>query len=401
MARGISVQDVLDHIEKGTYTYTIPHSDGVNGIVESEFVYIPGFKTAGFPASMIAKGFKNDVILGNVSIAKYPMSHPLATETSKGGVDGANWGSPYAAVSKARKCAWTYVDFDEAKIACEKMDVNNSVAGVTTGAGGANYLIDTGWQSKLIGKKIEIVIGAVTYYRRITTIDGPADKIIFWPDLPGGVTVGLGDAYTVKRFSLWDPYDWATVKYITAMHYAVNGMPYPKGNNDYGKDISDADAIQNYGMPDPDYDDAANTICKTLTGTGPLSWSHNGQINGIRGLNGGVWEWCLCQLGNVVDYVIDAGYMGEGYTLPTTTDRDWATMETAGACGIGDLAMVKTVAVGGDPDFDNAHYWVATGLRAFFVGGSFNNGARAAVSTLHTDSAPSGRNVFFGFRGAL
>ncbi len=505
MARGISVQDVLDHIEKGTYTYTIPHSDGVNGIVESEFVYIPGFKTAGFPVSMTVKGFQNNIILGNVSIAKHPMSHPLATETSKGGVDGANWGSPYAAVSKARKCVWSYVDFDEAKIACEKMDVNNSVAGATTGAGGADYLIDTGWQSKLIGKKLEIVEGGITYYRRITTIEGHNDKLIFWPELPYGMTTALagvnndirytrkdsttnyvdivyvdggavalsvartgagtvgdpylitvtfgnadklastaiaairadadcnavvhvqnapgddgsgdlvalaatslaqivvsnGSAYTVKRFGLWDPYDWATVKYVTAMHYAVNGMPYPKGNNQYGRDVSDADEIQNYGMPDPDYDDGAHAICKTLTGTGPLSWSHNGQINGICGLNGGEWEWNLCQLGNVVDYVIDAGYMGEGYTFPTTTDRDWATMETAGACGIGDLAMVKTVAVGGDPDFDNAHYWIATGLRAFFVGGDFPDGTRAAVSALSGDGAPSYRNVYFGFRGAL
>lgn len=30
-----------------------------------------------------------------------------------------------------------------------------------------------------------------------------------------------------------------------------------------------------------------------LTGTGPLPWSHNGQMDGIWDLNGNVWEWLL------------------------------------------------------------------------------------------------------------
>ena len=501
-----SLKDLLDYIDSHTYTYTIQHSDGKNGIVESEFVYIPPFKTAGFPDSMVAKGFKNGVVLGNVSIAKYPMSHPLATETSKGGADGANWGGSYAAVSQPRKCAWTYVSWDEAKAACERMAINNAVSGTTTSAGGVDYLVDSNWQSKLIGKKIEITVDGITYYRRIITIDGANDKIIFWPPLPYGLTTNLtgdnndlryirknsatnyiqieyvyggasgtmsaartgsgtsddpykitvtfydddnlassviskiranadcnaivhvenapgndgsgaiaamsatslayftvssGAIYTVKRFGLMDPYDWATLKYLTAMRYAVNGIPYPKGNNYYGRDVNDADELQNYGLPDPDYDDGSHDICKVLTGTGPLSWYHNGQANGIWGLNGNIWEWILCQMGNTEDYVIGAGFMGEGYTMPSSNGY-WAEMEIAGDCGIGELAIIKgTPAGAGDADFDHCYYWQDTGLRAFLVGGLWYNGAHAGLFGLYALCAPSFRGAGFGFRASL
>jgi len=503
MAMYKSLKDILDFIDSGTYTYVIPHSDGKNGIVESEFVFIPPFKTANLPASMTAKGFVNGVTLGNVSIAKYPMSHPLATEATKGAVDGANWGAGYAAVAKARKCSWTYIDVDEAKTACELMDISNSAASTATSAGGLNYLIDTAWAAKLIGKKIEIVEGGVTYYRRITTI-GQTDRIYFTPNLPYGLitavaginndirytrknsttnyvnivyvdggAVGLsvartgagtvgdpyvitvtygnadklastaitairadadcnavvhvmnasgddgsgdlaamgasslaqfvvsnGSAYTVKRFGLMDPYDLATLKYVTAMRYAVNAMPYPKGNNQYGRDVNDADEIQNYGLPDPDYDDGSHAICKVLTGTGPLSWYHNGQANGIWGISN-VWQWLLARMGNVVNHVIDAGFMGEGYTMPTGNGY-WDEMEMSGDCGIGNLALIKGTPGGaGDADFDNCYYWQNTGLRAFLVGGYWARGAYAGVFSLGANNAPPGRSVDVGFRASL
>lgn len=59
----------------------------------------------------------------------------------------------------------------------------------------------------------------------------------------------------------------------------------PKGNNDYGKDITETvyQAIPaTYGSD--------GRVNRTLTGTGPLSWRHNGQIDGIADLNGLVWE---------------------------------------------------------------------------------------------------------------
>ena len=60
----------------------------------------------------------------------------------------------------------------------------------------------------------------------------------------------------------------------------------PKGNNDYGKDTSDSiyQAI-------PMAKDSNSKTTRVATGTGPLSWSHDGTPSGIWDLNGNVWEW--------------------------------------------------------------------------------------------------------------
>ena len=65
-----------------------------------------------------------------------------------------------------------------------------------------------------------------------------------------------------------------------------------RGNNSWGRDERDADVFENYGVPDPvrpGY--SGHAVARVLTGSGPTSWFHNGQANGIADLVGNVWEW--------------------------------------------------------------------------------------------------------------
>ena len=61
----------------------------------------------------------------------------------------------------------------------------------------------------------------------------------------------------------------------------------PKGNNNYGKDTGDSIYQAIPSCPR----DASNRIQRVATGTGPLSWSHDGTPSGIWDLNGNVYEW--------------------------------------------------------------------------------------------------------------
>lgn len=63
----------------------------------------------------------------------------------------------------------------------------------------------------------------------------------------------------------------------------------PKGNNNYGKDSSET---YYEAIPVPGVQDNGKTA-RVRTGTGPLTWSHNGRMDGIWDMNGNIWEWCI------------------------------------------------------------------------------------------------------------
>jgi hypothetical protein len=518
LMNALSLRGLLDYIDSNTLNIKLPHQnmdDAAAVLVESDFVYIPRFKTAGFSAAMIAKGFANGVELGGFALAKYSMSHPLATMASKGGADANGWGGVYAAMSLPLKCSWTYISHTEAKIACDAMNqevangmaVDDIATSTSTSDGtGGNTIIDTAFSTKLTGDNLEITrtegAGTTTYYRRVKAVAYHTDTITFYPSLPYGLITALagdnndikfirkgsstnyisivyvnggasgaisaartgsgtvgdpyvitvtffddaktatgviaairadtnsnsvvhvenapgnsgagtvdtlgatalaqfntisGDTYTVKKFTLWGPYEWATMKYLAAMQYAIKKMDYPKGNNNYGYDISNSNEFQYRGRLDPDYDDGVHTTTKVLTGTGPNSWYHNGKPTGVWGLNGNTWNWINMVMGSQGEnHIIDSGYMGEGLKLPTSTNY-LTGLATLGDCGVPDLALPGSVG-SADLDFGSDYYYQDTGSRAALVGGDWAIGLKAGVFYLHVHGAPSNLSVYVGFR---
>jgi hypothetical protein len=76
--------------------------------------------------------------------------------------------------------------------------------------------------------------------------------------------------------------EWAAV----ALWCKKNGT-LPKGNNNYGKDSSEA-----LYYATPSWKESATVRASRIaTGSGPISWRHDGTLAGIADLNGNVWEW--------------------------------------------------------------------------------------------------------------
>jgi hypothetical protein len=78
-------------------------------------------------------------------------------------------------------------------------------------------------------------------------------------------------------FHLMTAWEWAAVAL-----WCVKNNTQPRGNTNSGKAH---DATWEHGTPAPD------NSAKTLTGTGPASWRHDGTNEGIADLAGNIWEW--------------------------------------------------------------------------------------------------------------
>lgn len=75
--------------------------------------------------------------------------------------------------------------------------------------------------------------------------------------------------------------EWAAI----ALWCKANGF-LPYGNNDQGKDKREG----GYKAIPTQYHTNGLTS-NVATGTGPMLWSHNGDMSGIWDMNGNVWEW--------------------------------------------------------------------------------------------------------------
>jgi len=246
--------------------------------------------------------------------------------------------------------------------------------------------------------------------------------------------------------------EWAAI----ALWCKKNGFQ-PNGNNNYGKDVSES----NYKAV-PTYMDGTR-VGRVATGTGPVSWYHDGTMAGIADLNGNVWEWqggLRTVFGEVQilanndasdpdnpqnatslswkairasDGALvtpECAVSGSAVTSGATVKMDfvsnkitYSTNQTALAdaakdCDFAAITADSTISDEAklllralcllpdegstSADYNGDHVWMNNGAseRSFFRGGNWNSGARGGVFALIGYSARSNSNIGIGLRAA-
>ena len=242
--------------------------------------------------------------------------------------------------------------------------------------------------------------------------------------------------------------EWA----MLALWCKANGTQ-PKGNNNYGKDTADSiyQAIPSMAR------DGQGRIQRVATGTGPLSWSHDGTPSGIRDLNGNVWEWAGglrtvygevqilannnaadssnsqgatsaqwmainasdgtlitpngsgTTTGSVkIDWVSSRGQFDTSITTQEDTGRGCTFESVTCSANIGDAAKLLLQALGlfkydataGAYNGDHFYFNNGAAERAFICGGYWDSDARAGVFDVDGDNARSSSYANLGFRSA-
>ena len=236
--------------------------------------------------------------------------------------------------------------------------------------------------------------------------------------------------------------EWAAI----ALWCRKNNL-MPKGNNNYGKDHSETTYI---AIPNPNHQDEGRTS-RVLTGTGPVTWSHNGEVTGIWDLNGNVWEWCggyrtlggeihilpnnnaadpnnsqsasselwraILENGSLVDPNTDGtlkwDFVDGKITLCKTITNQADASRSTEFKNLAVAPEVSTVpeilkalalfpADNGDHGGDYFYMNNGAGLeRLAFRGGSWGSGANAGVFALYGGGSRSGAYTRIGFRSAF
>ncbi len=390
-----SVPDLLNRV--------VYETDGAGNTLEIHQVYLPMFVTRGLPDANL-----NGILCGDIWFDKYLACQHDASNTSRGSVS-SNAPGMNGAASKPHVVPWTDINWSNAREAIENRGGENNrragtCAALATASASAFYVTNI---ADLIGKRVYIEQDGVRYVRRIVRTGGDADadtnaakQVEIYPALPEPITGA--DTYEILHYYLPGGKEWFDLWAWAHMNRYQHSLGWPKGNTNWGKFHGDPRERVYEGIPDPvlpGYD--GNAIARTLTGSGPLSWSLNGKESGIWDLVGNCWEWCDLLVGTVADNTIDAEYPGAGHVLPATNGNvaSLYAPEPDGEHSLGAEVFVPATIGSSKADYDGAYYWQNTGQRAARRGGIWYNGARCSLASLFVSSAPSSTGTSFGFRG--
>lgn len=155
-----------------------------------------------------------------------------------------------------------------------------------------------------------------------------------------------------------------------------------RGNNNGGKDIN---VPSEKGVPSYIYSGA---VGRTLTGSGPIAWSHDGTPFGIHDLNGNVWEW----VGGLRLNVGEIQVLADNNAADNTKDQSAASTEWKAILQDGSLVApgtANTLKI----DSPAAGKGVSENLGAPFINTAITNSMNPA-NTASTEYLGYGQTTF-------
>jgi len=189
--------------------------------------------------------------------------------------------------------------------------------------------------------------------------------------------------------------DWAAI----ALWCMANGFE-PRGNTNYGRhhDVRiETGRRQDGGIPGE-----ASGAARTLTGSGPASWAHDGTPAGIHDLVGNTWEWVSgmkLQSGRVFlapdnGQTEEAQYIDTGFDL--TAANPWSSHSNAGASNLVKQSLIAPASAALSPV--GRLYASTDGERLPYRGGNWANTSDAGLAALSLTYARTYSYTNIGFR---
>lgn len=195
---------------------------------------------------------------------------------------------------------------------------------------------------------------------------------------------------------LMSMHEWAAV----ALWCKANGVE-PRGNTNHGRAHDATHEVarrQDAGTPG-----VTEGTARTLTGSGPASWRHDGTLGGIADLVGNIWEWqdgmktvdgrVFASADN--DYTrSESDWQDTGVDISDATN--WKDSATAGT-ELTDRLLITHAGV----DLQGRLYTSAGGERFPRRGGRWSYAGNAGLGALHLRDTRSDAHASLGFRPAF
>lgn len=189
--------------------------------------------------------------------------------------------------------------------------------------------------------------------------------------------------------------DWAAI----ALWCMANGYQ-PRGNTSWGK--HHANRIETGRRVDTLAPGDASGTGRTLAGSGPNSWAHDGQASGIHDLVGNVWEWVTgmkMQAGRVWlapnnGALAESSFVDSAFDLPSSCT--WSTVSNAAASNLVKQSLIAPATAGLSPA--GYLYTDLTAERLPIRGGGWSGTSDAGLGALYLGNARTSAGSNLGFR---